>query len=230
MIFPAAGVGRRVGAGMNKAFLKIAGEELFLRSLKKFAICEDIDRLILVVAQGEITLAQNIMQKANIMKPYLVLAGGSERQYSVLNAIKQIEQHEEDIILVHDAARPFVSLSSIQKLIIKVKNTGAAVLAKRAINTIKIADEDLIVKKTLQRKFLWEIETPQGFKYGILKRAYQEAEKNKYLGTDDASLVEKIGIPVHIVEGDDFNFKITTPKDILMAEMLLNSAQTKSLI
>lgn len=220
VVFPAAGRGKRMQAGMNKAFMDLAGLPILVRTLLKFSACEAVDKLVVVVAEAEVAFVQRILQLVPGLKPWQVTAGGSERQYSVLNGIR-CAGTEAEIILVHDAARPLISEETILAVIEAAKEHGGAIAAVPAKNTIKLCNDQHQVVETPDRSKLWEVQTPQGFQREILLRANAQAEQDNFLGTDDASLVERLGEPVYIVESDYRNIKITTPEDILIAEAFL---------
>lgn len=220
VIFPAAGQGRRMQAGINKVFLDLAGVPMLVRTLRRFSECEDVDQLIVVVGAEEVPVIRRSLQAASGLKPFVVTAGGTERQYSVRNGLGCM-QPETDIVLVHDAARPMVSRETIEAVISEARIHGAAIAAVREKNTVKVVGTDGVVRKTPNRAELWEVQTPQGFKKDILIEAYQKAMQDSFLGTDDASLVERLGIPVRVVESDYRNIKITTPEDLLVAEAFL---------
>lgn len=220
VVFPAAGRGKRMQAGMNKAFMDLAGLPILVRTLLKFSACEAVDKLVVVVAEAEVAFVQRILQLVPGLKPWQVTVGGSERQYSVLNGIR-CAGTEAEIILVHDAARPLISEETILAVIEAAKEHGGAIAAVPAKNTIKLCNDQHQVVETPDRSKLWEVQTPQGFQREILLRANAQAEQDNFLGTDDASLVERLGEPVYIVESDYRNIKITTPEDILIAEAFL---------
>lgn len=149
----------------------------------------------------------------------LCVAGGVERQHSIFNALQKVG--ETDLIMVHDAVRPFVTLSQIERCCRAASDAGAAVLGVPVRDTIKIIDQDLFVKDTPSRKYLWRTQTPQIFKKSILINAYSKAFDDGYIGTDDASLVERLGDKVKMVESDHTNFKITYPLDLKLARLLI---------
>ena len=216
-IFPAAGRGSRMKANRNKILLELAGETILVQTLKKFAKVDRISNLIVAVAEDEIPLISTLLESKNFSKPIQIVAGGSERQFSIFNAIKFVPP-ESEIVLVHDAARPLVSIETINRVINAAIEFGGSIAAVPEKNTIKIATEDQFVQKTLPRNRLWEIQTPQAFRREIIEQAYESAMSENFLGTDDSSLVERIGAPVKIVESDPYNIKITTPDDLLFAE------------
>lgn len=220
VIFPAAGAGRRMKADRNKVLLELSGVPILLRTLRRFSAVHAVAELIVVVAKDEIAFVEGMLEKAQGLKPWCVVQGGAERQYSIANGMAHLAA-DVDIVLVHDAARPLVSLAAIEAVIFAAREKGAAIAAVRAKNTIKVVGEDGRVEATPARASLWEVQTPQGFRREILQRAYEKAAQDGFLGTDDASLVERIGEAVFVVESDYGNLKITTPEDLWMAEALL---------
>lgn len=220
VIFPAAGAGRRMKADRNKVLLELSGVPILLRTLRRFSAVPAVAELIVVVAKDEIAFVEGMLEKAQGLKPWRVVQGGAERQYSIANGMAHLAA-DADIVLVHDAARPLVSLAAIEAVIFAAREKGAAIAAVRAKNTIKVVGEDGRVEATPSRASLWEVQTPQGFRREILQRAYEKAAQDGFLGTDDASLVERIGEAVFVVESDYGNLKITTPEDLWMAEALL---------
>ena len=220
VIFPAAGAGRRMKADRNKVLLELSGVPILLRTLRRFSAVPAVAELIVVVARDEIAFVEGMLEKAQGLKPWRAVQGGAERQYSIANGMAHLAA-DADIVLVHDAARPLVSLAAIEAVIFAAREKGAAIAAVRAKNTIKVVGEDGRVEATPARASLWEVQTPQGFRREILQRAYEKAVQDGFLGTDDASLVERIGEAVFVVESDYGNLKITTPEDLWMAETLL---------
>jgi len=230
VIFPAAGQSKRMNSGVNKIFLKLSDKPILIHTLLTFSRCDEIDNLIVSVDKEEVRVVETLLKTVPHLKPYKIVIGGSERQYSIANAIRALDE-DADIVLVHDAARPLVSRETIVKTIASVKEYGTGVVAVHEKNTIKIVDEDRIVQSTPARGTLWSVQTPQGFKREILEAAYEKAEKDDFLGTDDSSLVERLGIvDVHIVEGDQKNIKITTPEDMVIAEAFLREGLFSSAV
>lgn len=220
-IIPAAGASRRMGTGSNKIFLELGGESILLRTLKTFSKSARIEFLIVVTGAGEVETVTEILAAA-ALKPWAVTVGGSERQYSIANGLKLLPADAE-IILVHDAARPLVDLDTIEKVIDAAEKFGGAIAAVPEKNTIKFIDAAGFVKSTPPRSELVEVQTPQGFQREILLRAYAQAEADKFLGTDDASLVERIGGRIKVIASSYKNIKVTTPEDIAIAESFLRS-------
>ena len=223
VIFAAAGQGKRMKAGVNKVFLELCGRPVLLWTLLKFSQCAEIDRLVVAVAPDEVEAVSGLLCGAEGLKPYEVVAGGAERQYSVANALNAVPE-ETEIVLVHDAARPLVSLKTVEEVIAAARQYGAAIAAVPEKNTVKVVNEDKIVVRTPERSLIWEVQTPQGFNCGVLKAAYRQAERDGFLGTDDASLVERLGKPVKVVQSEYENIKITTPGDMTIAEAFLHAS------
>ncbi len=220
VIFPAAGQGRRMQAGKNKVLLELAGQPIFLRTLLRFSAVPRVDELIVVTGADEMAYMQQVLERTPGLKPWRIVAGGSERQYSVANGLAAADA-QADIILVHDAARPLVSQATIEAVIEGACTYGAAIAAVPAKDTIKVVDSEGIVQSTPPRRTLWLVQTPQGFQRDILLRANEQAAQDGFLGTDDASLVERLGVPVHVVSGGYENIKLTTPEDMRVAAALL---------
>ena len=220
-IFPAAGASRRMKIGTNKNFLELDGEKMLLRTLKTFSKVERINFFIVVVAENEFDEVEKILCAEKNLKPYKIVVGGSERQYSIANGLKFVPD-DSDIVLVHDAARPLVNLQTIEEVIDAAEKFDGAIAAVREKNTVKIIDAENFVRETPSRSEIVSVQTPQGFKKKILFSAYAAAEKDNFLGTDDSSLVERIGGKIKIIWSDYSNIKITTPEDLKIAESFLN--------
>ena len=223
VIFPAAGQGKRMNAGVNKVFLELAGRPMLIRTLLRFSAVPEVGELIVVVGEDEIAAVSRLLVHVKGLKPYHVVAGGSERQYSVWNGLKRVAD-DADVVLVHDAARPLVTSCTIEAVIAAARAQGAAIAAVPEKNTIKVVSETGIVRSTPARSTLWAVQTPQGFRKDILIEANEKAEADGFLGTDDASLVERLGRPVRVVMSDYSNIKVTTPEDLLVAEAFLRQA------
>lgn len=220
VIFPAAGQGRRMKAGVNKVFLELGGRPMLVRALLTFSACSEVGELIVAAASDEVDFLRRALDKVPGLKPCKVTAGGEERQYSVFNALNEVSP-EAQLILVHDAARPLVTGAVIERVIEAAREYGAAVAAVREKNTVKVVGDDGFVQATPDRATLWEVQTPQGFRRDILLRAHFRATEDGFLGTDDAALVERLGEPVRVAEGDYRNIKVTTPEDLLLVEAFL---------
>ncbi len=236
VIVPAAGLGTRMASPSaakskkktpSKQFKELGGVPILVHTLRKFAAAPEVAELIVALRKDEIAgfRAQVEKQYPEILKKGLQLVeGGEHRQDSVANALGSLTAAAEDIVLVHDAVRPFVSLAIINEVIAAAQKHGAAIAGMPAIDTVKqverIADGALI-KSTLPRAGIVMAQTPQGFRFGILKKAFDDAAADGFLGTDEASLIERAGSPVVVVMGSPINIKITTPADMELAEFYL---------
>lgn len=217
-LFPAAGRGRRVGANKNKILLNLNETPILIHTLRRFASAKIVDYFIIIVAAHEIEEVTELIKNEKL-PPHKVIVGGSERQYSVENGLNALP-NDADIVLVHDAARPFVSVETIEKVTNAAKKYGAAIAAVPEKNTVKTVQNGVITG-TPKRENLWAATTPQGFKRDILTLAYKKAREDDFLGTDDASLVERLGVSVHIAEDTYDNFKITSKSDLKIAEFIM---------
>jgi 2-C-methyl-D-erythritol 4-phosphate cytidylyltransferase len=220
VVIPAAGQGKRMKAGVNKQLIELQNEPLIVRTLKVFESDEWCRGIIVVINEAERTQFEQLFSRFHIKKITAIVSGGKERQHSVYNGLKAAKNG--DIVLIHDGARPFVTIEHIHELVKEAKKHGAAIPAVRVKDTIKKV-RDQFVEETVERSSLWAVQTPQAFHVSLVLRAHEQAQKDGYIGTDDASLVERIGGKVKIVEGDYRNIKLTTPDDLLFAEAILSS-------
>lgn len=226
-IIPAGGSGKRVGASIPKQYLLLHAVPVLVRTLRVFQKAETISDIIVVVPGDDVaSIRRQVVEQYNLTKVAAVVAGGRERQDSVACGLRAVTA-ACDIVMVHDAVRPFVTEDMIIRVAAAAAGCGAASLGVLAKDTIKETTGDGIVKATLPRCNLWQTQTPQAFSYDLLLRAYEAAEKDHYYGTDDASLVERIGAKVQMIAGSDENMKITTPGDVKMAESFLKAAAGK---
>jgi 2-C-methyl-D-erythritol 4-phosphate cytidylyltransferase len=221
VILPAAGQGKRMGAGKNKLFIELKGIPVFIHTLKVFDQDHHCKEIIVSVHPDDKEEFIYFINKYQLQKPITFVSGGAERQHSVNNGL--IGLSGEGIVLIHDAARPFIKANHVSKLIESAMRTGASVLAVPVKDTIKKVSNGMVVE-TVERSSLWAIQTPQAFRISLLQEAHQMALSKGYLGTDDASLVEYMGGKVAIVEGDYHNIKLTTPEDIQFANAILSES------
>ncbi|MFV2048475.1 2-C-methyl-D-erythritol 4-phosphate cytidylyltransferase [Metabacillus litoralis] len=219
VIIPAAGQGKRMNAGKNKQFIELEQIPIIIHTLKVFEEHSYCKGIILVINDAEKADFQQLIKKYRISKIKQLVSGGQERQYSVYNGLKAVE--EGDLVLVHDGARPFLTHESIEALLSKTILTGAATLAVPVKDTIKRAKDGVVVE-TVERSSLWSIQTPQAFHLPIILEAHEKAVRENFLGTDDASLLERVDQAVSIVAGEYTNIKITTPEDLYIAEAILS--------
>jgi 2-C-methyl-D-erythritol 4-phosphate cytidylyltransferase / 2-C-methyl-D-erythritol 2,4-cyclodiphosphate synthase len=216
VIVLAAGLGKRMKKGHNKQFIRFLDKPLIIHTLNVFEHDPYCEGILLVINPAERKEMQKLIEQYEVKKVCQLVDGGKERQHSVYNGLKAL--HNVSIVLIHDGARPFVEHQSIHELVKTVKEKGAALLATPVNDTIKTNEGGQL--RTLNRQYLFAAQTPQGFNYQLIREAHDRAEQDKYIGTDDASLVERLGWDVQVVRGSYDNFKLTTPEDIKKAESL----------
>lgn len=219
VILPAAGSGKRMGAGKNKLFLQLLKKPIIIHTLEVFEQDEACRAIYLAVKPSERTYIQEQLQQYHITKVVAMPDGGEERQHSVYACLKEINQAE--IVLVHDAARPFIEQKIIHQLMTTALEKGAAIAGVPAKDTMKRVNGSLI-EETVDRSSLWMIQTPQAFDFNLLKRAEEQAHQEGFLGTDESMLIERLGEPVYIVESNYENVKITTKEDLIFGEAILS--------
>ena len=222
-ILLAAGLGNRLKLAVSKPLIKIGKQPVIVYSLKQLNKHPGIDEIIVVVN------ARNKAAVGRSIKPYCfkkikrLVLGGARRQDSVYNGLKAIDKNSK-WVLIHDSARPFIEADAITEVIKQAKKHNAAILGVKPKATIKLSDAFKMVRQTLDRDRLWEIQTPQVFKKKLLLKAYSKYIKENF--TDDAGLIEKLGLKVRIVLGSYANIKITTREDLLMAQLMLKKEKT----
>jgi 2-C-methyl-D-erythritol 4-phosphate cytidylyltransferase len=224
-IILASGIGKRMGAGKNKVLLKLGGKPLVFHTLKAFEVCNDIDGILIVIRKEEIELARKIVGKYKVKKIIGIIEGGKERQFSGLNAIMFLDEILKNkagaVVLFHNGANPFVTPEEISDAIVGAKKYGACAVAHPTKDTIKEVDKNGFVLKTLERSKLWNMQTPQAIKFPLAYQAFTKANKDNFIGTDDVSLVERMGKKVKIIRASENNFKITTPADLALAKIII---------
>src|SRR5690242_13701358 len=241
VIIPAAGLGTRMSAAhggprdKSKQFFELQGTPILVHTLRKFAQCDAISEIVVALRKAETAAFQKQIGQEHFTKPLRVVEGGENRQNSVANAIAAMGAADDDIVLVHDAVRPFVEQETIINVIEAVKKYDAAIAGIPAIDTVKQVErtsDGAVVVATVPREKMVLAQTPQGFRFGLLKKAFDEATADGFMGTDEASLIERSGAPVHVVMGSPRNLKITAPADLELAEffLALENRRTVSLI
>jgi len=220
-IIPAGGAGKRLKAHVAKQYLFLDHMPVLVHTLKVFQKSKEIDNIILAVPPDDLVLVrQELIDNYGLTKVKTVVAGGKERQDSVRNCLEAING-KCNLVVIHDAVRPFVTQKLLRQVIAAAKITGAASAGVKVKDTIKETKKDNMVAATIPRRNLWLTQTPQAFKFELLKKAYNTAYDEKFYGTDDASLVERIGKKVKMIEGSYENIKLTTREDILIADALM---------
>ncbi len=220
-IVVAAGSGRRLESNIAKAFVPLAGHPMLYYSLRTIESVESVMETVIAVPPGMEAEARAVAIAAELRTPVKLAAGGSERQDSVRIAL-QLTSAESDLIIVHDAARPFATRRNFEACLEAASRAGGAIVAVPVSDTLKRA-EGKIIGATVAREGLWQAQTPQAFQRELLIRAHQRAAADGIAATDDADLVERLGAKVEIVEGSALNLKITTRADLALAEALARS-------
>jgi len=232
-IIPAAGLGTRMTAlhakktAPSKQFTELAGTPILIHTLRRFAEVSEINEIYVALRKNELEgFTERLKSGSNeaIRKKIVLVEGGEHRQDSVASALAAISADAEDIVLVHDAVRPFVGPEIIRDVISAAQKYGAAIAGLPAVDTVKQVErtaEGAVITATIPRERVVMAQTPQGFRYSVLKKAFDEAEADGFLGTDEASLVERSRHEVAVVMGSPRNIKITTPTDMDLAEFYL---------
>jgi 2-C-methyl-D-erythritol 4-phosphate cytidylyltransferase len=217
----AGGAGKRMGSSTSKQFLLLDNRPILVHTLQVFQECRPVDGIYLVVNHRDLPLIQEeILETYHFSKIMKLVIGGRLRQDSVRNGLEAIDE-SCDVVIIHDAARPFVSPAFVEKSIFLMEMFDAVIPAIPARDTIKVISKEGFVLKTLERDALWHIQTPQTFKYDLIAKAYREGMAKKLCGYDDSTFIEHLGKRVKVVEGSPYNIKITTPEDLLIARGIL---------
>lgn len=227
VILPAAGLGTRMGriqpekAGTSrKQFMLLDGQPILVHTIRKFIASPRITEIVVALRAEDIEWARELLSKESQTKPIRLVEGGESRQQSVENALNSLSP-DTDLVAIHDAVRPFIDLAIIEKVIEQAAETGAAIVGIVPVDTVKQVHLNKI-RQTLTRERLILTQTPQVFRYGLLKKAFEKAREDQFTGTDESSLVERLEqIEVSVVPGSDRNIKITRPTDMELARLLL---------
>ena len=224
-IIPAAGSGSRMGLPSPKQFFELEGVPILIHTLQVFQQVESIGLIIVVVPCENCTWVEEQVQKYNLSKVFKVIAGGKHRQDSVLAGLEVLPL-EIELVLVHDGVRPFVPVSVIENCLKEAEKNGAAMVAVPVKDTLKAVSRDNVIEQTIDRSGVWQAQTPQAAKVSLLKKAFADVIKHKdFIATDEAALLERVNIPVKVVEGSEKNIKITRPEDLILAKAILMESQ-----
>ncbi len=240
VIIPAAGLGTRMApmpsamtpgkdaktkkAHPSKQFTELAGTPILMHTLRAFTAVAEVNEIWIALRENEIEGFRERLGREKSAKKIELVVGGEHRQESVANALNAISAASDDIVLVHDAVRPLVTAEVIREVITAAKKYGAAIAGMPAVDTVKQVErtsEGAIVKATIPRAGVVLAQTPQGFHYSVIKKAFDEAAADGFTGTDEASLAERSGHEVAVVMGSPRNIKITNPGDMELAEFYL---------
>lgn len=219
-----------VAPAAPKQFLELAGTPILIHTLRAFAQVDGLEGLYVAVRATEKDRLTAQIAEHGFADKVHVVEGGDTRQESVANALSAIDCNDNDIVLVHDAVRPLIEPAAIRKVIEAAEKHGAAIVGLPAVDTIKQVErtaDGAIITATIPREYIVQAQTPQGFRCGLLKRAFAEATADEFIGTDEASLVERAGAEVAVVAGSPSNLKITQPGDLELAEFYLSRRSAK---
>jgi 2-C-methyl-D-erythritol 4-phosphate cytidylyltransferase len=225
-IIPAAGAGLRMGGGTPKQFLSLDGVPIFVHTLRKFVASEVVNEITLGVRPEDMERARAEVDREHFEKPVSLVEGGASRQETVARALTEAPPGTE-IVLVHDAVRPFIDLHLIQSVVEAARKGGAAILGIPSVDTVKQVERQMILG-TIPRERIVLAQTPQAFRHEIIKEAFDRATADGFYGSDEASLVERLGYSVTVIMGSDRNIKITKPSDLPLARLYIAQEKEQS--
>ena len=223
IIVVAGGRGQRMGLGFNKIFAKIGKYPVIYWTLAAFEKSKTIDKIVISASKSDISDIAKLIKKYGFAKVSNIIPSSESRQSSTLDVLAAVSFKKADLVGVHNGVNPFVTDSELKEVFSNAKRYGAALLAQKARDTVKITNGDGRVVNTPIRQYVWYAQTPQVATFGNLLKAHEKARKDKFSGTDDAQLLERIGIRPKIVECSSKNFKITFREDLIMANFILKS-------
>jgi 2-C-methyl-D-erythritol 4-phosphate cytidylyltransferase len=238
VILPAAGLGTRMGrpsaektGTSRKQFMLLEGSPILLHTVRKFAACDRVSEIVVALRREDLEWVGDLLRAEIRNKPVRVVEGGNSRQESVANALASLAP-DTDLVVVHDAVRPFVDLETIEKCLTEAAEAGAAIVGIVPVDTVKQATrahtEHVRIRGTIPREKLVLAQTPQVFKYELIKRAFEAAAADGFVGTDESSLVERLEHEVAVVLGSDRNIKITKPTDMDLARLFLEQEAARN--
>ena len=231
-ILPAAGLGTRMGGETPKQFLELGGVPLVVFTLRRLAACEAITDFFVATRDEEVSALDARIREEKLGRPVRVVRGGNSRQESVACALAEVAP-ETEIVLVHDAVRPFVTREQTLRVIAEARERGAAILGIPAMDTVKevkrasLPGDVALITATIPRERVVLAQTPQAFAFTLLKEAFARAQQDGVTASDEAGLVERLGVDVHVVLGSERNLKITKPADMELAQFYLGQEQKK---
>lgn len=208
---------------MRKQYLDLSGQPVLAHSIMVFDSCSLVEEIFLVIPEEDVEYCQNnILSLLELKKQLNLVQGGVRRQDSVYNGLKAIPQPTETVV-IHDGARPFIKSEDIEECILSSKKFGACILGTRASDTLKRVYKSNFIETTIPRENIWLAQTPQAFQYDLILKAHETARSDGYVGTDDASLVERLGEDVKIIKGGKYNIKITKKEDLVVAKAIFDA-------
>jgi 2-C-methyl-D-erythritol 4-phosphate cytidylyltransferase len=231
VIIPAAGLGTRMAApgkaATSKQFFELGGAPILVHTLRRMASSERVDEMLIALRAAEMGGFEQRLAQEKLRPRVTLVEGGESRQESVAKALEQVRAAPDDVVLVHDGVRPLVDAEMVNNVIAAVEKHGAAIAGVPAIDTIKQVErtaDGALITSTIPRERIVLAQTPQGFRYSIIRKAFDDAVRDGFTGTDEASLAERAGFPVEVVMGSYRNLKVTTPGDLELAEFYLKQS------
>lgn len=229
-IIVAAGKGLRMKGDTRKQYLDLLGKPVLAHSIAVFDACNLIDDIIVIVPEEDIAYCQKeIISPLQLKNRVRLVSGGDQRQASVYNGLQAVDPKSLTVV-IHDGVRPFVRPEELAACISGAKKYGACILGFPASDTLKQVNKSGIIEKTLPRENVWLVQTPQAFQYGLIMEAHETARRHAYTGTDDASLVEKMGKDIKIINGSRHNIKITTREDLILVRAVFDSKAINNIL
>jgi len=233
VILPAAGLGTRMGrqspekeGTSRKQFMLLDGAPILVHTIRKFLACPSVNLIVVALRREDFAWVESLLAAEKPSKPVKLVEGGDTRQQSVENALASLDA-DVDLVAVHDAVRPFIDPATIERVIQEAAQTGAAIVGVVPVDTVKQVKRNK-VHGTLSRDRLVLAQTPQVFRYELLRRAFEQARQDGFIGTDESSLVERLEqVEVSVVPGSDRNIKITKPSDMDLARLFLSEETTR---
>jgi 2-C-methyl-D-erythritol 4-phosphate cytidylyltransferase len=214
VIIPASGSGLRYGSRIPKQFSRLLEKEIIVHTIEKFSSIKNIETITVTTQKRYFNRLDKIFKKNKLNTVARIVKGGATRHDSVYNGLKSIDHDDNCFIIIHDAVRPFITVRKVKELMNVATGFDAVIPGLKVSDTIKEVNKRNIIKKTVPRNYLWEVQTPQVFRYNVLWKSFEKANLKKYKGTDESSIVEQAGYKVKIIEGENTNIKITTKDDL----------------
>jgi len=222
-IIVAAGQGIRMKGTMRKQYLDLSGRPVLAHSIMTFDSCSLVDEIFLIIPKEDVEYCQKkILSLLDLNNQINLVCGGAKRQDSVYNGLQAINKNT-DTVVIHDGVRPFIQPEELEQCILGSKKYGACILGSPTSDTLKRVDKSDIIETTLSRENIWLAQTPQVFRFDLILKAHETARRDGYVGTDDASLVERLGENVKIINGGRFNIKITKKEDLAIAKAMFDA-------
>lgn len=227
IVIPAAGQGKRMGAGYNKQFLSLMGQPILAHTVRLFEESSHVSEIVIVGAENDLLVIKELVYYHKFNKVVAIIRGGAQRQDSVRSGVQALSTTIQRVV-VHDGARPLLTLQAFHQFLGETEDFSAAIMGIQLKDTVKRVDISGKVLETPSREGLRAVQTPQIFDRGILQEAHHQAASVGYYATDDAALLEWMGYPVQMVEGSQENIKVTTPEDLWLAERILTMRESRS--